>query len=87
MTGCYLEDILADAIRVRHQTARSRITSFFEMVMTLSLCTPLDATIPVREGILVSGNTIINGGSIKILGGRLVNISQNHMIFPNPSGY
>lgn len=43
-------------------------------------------TWPVRSQMLISGNHIINGGSIKCLGGRRVVVSGNTMRFPNLVG-
>lgn len=86
-TDNYFENIAAACIKAR-STPNCIVTGNYILRNgddSIALHSIDDATIS-RKSLVVTDNIIISGGTIKLLGGRVVNISNNQMILPNLVG-
>jgi len=88
-SNSYFENIAGDAVRTR-DVSNNVVTDNIiirngDDAIAIHTSDILNLDYP-RQGILVEGNFIYNGGTIDILGGRVVNICNNFIQFGNVAG-
>lgn len=85
----YFENIAADCVRARDVSncvvTNNIIIRNGDDAIAIHTSDTLTLDYP-RQGILVEGNFIYNGGTIDILGGRVVNVCNNVIQFGNVAG-
>ena len=76
----YFKNIAADGIRARDTSNCFVSGNYLEQLGddAIALHTT-NSVLPTRQGLIITNNRIVNGGAIKCLGGRVVQITNNQL--------
>jgi len=86
--NCWFENIAADPIRVR-DTPNCNIKDNYILRCgddSIAIHTSDGSATGTREGVVVAGNHVVSGGTIKVLGGRSTHINNNRIELGNLVG-